>query len=107
MGDGYKALVPIINVLLGERRLSLFQSGDGALVYKLIEEQTAEKFKGFNAEQWAVYRKIEASGNSGIWTRDIRFRTGIKTQLTLNKILSFLEQRQLVKSVKSIQGTTA
>ena len=38
----------------------------------------------------------------GIWTRELRFKTGLQQQAQVNKILKNLEQRNLVKSVKGI-----
>lgn len=52
-------------------------------------------------EQMLVYQAIERSGNKGIWTRDIKIATNIP-QHTLAKTLKILEQRQLVKSVRSV-----
>lgn len=38
----------------------------------------------------------------GIWTRELRYKTGLQQQTQVNKILKNLEQRNLVKSVKGI-----
>jgi len=48
-----------------------------------------------------VYQIIEAAGNKGIWTRDIRFKCNL--MLTeVNKILKNLESKKLIKAVKSV-----
>jgi DNA-directed RNA polymerase III subunit RPC6 len=48
-----------------------------------------------------VYQAIERSGNKGIWTRDIKVNTNI-SQNTLTKTLKILEQRNLIKSIRSV-----
>lgn len=40
--------------------------------------------------------------SAGIWTKDLRRRTGLATNV-ITKALKVLEQRELVKSVKSVQ----
>eukprot|EP01035_Chromulina_nebulosa_P021444 gene21444-27777_t len=71
------------------------------LVYKLILAETAIKFEGLGPEQMLVYQEIEKSGNRGIWTRDIKLKTNIQQQI-LTKTLKILEQRNLIKSVRSV-----
>eukprot|EP01039_Chlorochromonas_danica_P002818 gene2818-3072_t len=99
-GGRYEQLVPAINDLLASNRLLLFTQA-GSLVYKAVKEETAMKFEGLGPEQMLVYQAIERSGNKGIWTRDIKTATNIP-QHTLAKTLKILEQRQLVKSVRSV-----
>lgn len=41
--------------------------------------------------------------NRGVWTRDIKLRTNIQQQV-LNKTLKILEQRKLIKSVRSVMS---
>lgn len=48
-----------------------------------------------------MYQVCERAGNKGIWTRDIKSATNIP-QLQLTKTLKTLEQRNLIKSVRSI-----
>lgn len=48
-----------------------------------------------------VHQIIERSGNKGIWTRDIKVASSIP-QHTLTKTLKILEQRSLIKSVRSV-----
>jgi DNA-directed RNA polymerase III subunit RPC6 len=52
-------------------------------------------------EQLMVYQVCEKAGNRGIWTRDIKLATNIP-QHTLTKTLKILEQRNLIKSVRSV-----
>eukprot|EP01040_Poterioochromonas_malhamensis_P021641 gene21641-26154_t len=99
-GDRYTQLVPHVNELLMFNRLQLYNQGD-SLYYKAIKEEAAAKFAGLGPEQILVYQAIERSGNKGIWTRDIKIGTNI-AQNTLTKTLKILEQRNLIKSVRSV-----
>ena len=100
-GDRYgQDLVQILNNLLSLNRLQLFHKGD-ILIYKLIREETAIKFEGLGPEQMLVYQVCEKASNRGIWTRDIKVATNIP-QHTLTKTLKILEQRNLIKSVRSV-----
>lgn len=98
----YETLVPFINKLLGEKRLQIFKQG-GSIVYKLIAEEKAAKFEGLGPEQMLVYQAIEKAGNKGAWTRDIKLSTNIPHQM-LAKTLKTLEQRNLIKSVRSVSS---
>jgi DNA-directed RNA polymerase III subunit RPC6 len=78
----------------------LFTQG-GTLLYKLKDPTVAQKVKGADNEEKIVYSIIEEAGNKGIWIRDIRFKSNlILTQL--NKILKILENKKLIKAVKSV-----
>ena len=59
--------------------------------------------KQCSAEQRLVLDEVEASGNEGIWTRDIKKKTSL-TQQVVSKALKFLESRKYIKSVRSINS---
>mmetsp|Transcript_914 Transcript_914/g.2036 ORF Transcript_914/g.2036 Transcript_914/m.2036 type:complete len:303 (-) Transcript_914:24-932(-) len=99
-GDRYEKLAGAINELLQANRVQLFKQGN-VLVYRAIKEETALKFEGLGAEEMLVHQVIERSGNKGIWTRDIKLATSIP-QHNLTKTLKILEQRSLIKSVRSV-----
>lgn len=65
----------------------------------------SRRLKNLTAEDLLVYQVIQASGNMGIWTRDMKTRTNL-AQPKINKILKTLEERNLVKSVKSVQNSS-
>jgi len=99
-GARFAALPPILNNLLDLKRLNLY-TRDGNLLYKLVEEETAAKFEGLGDQQILVYQVCEKAGSRGVWTRDIKTATNIP-QHTLTKTLKLLEQRNLIKSVRSV-----
>ncbi|CAF1530890.1 unnamed protein product, partial [Rotaria sp. Silwood1] len=50
-----------------------------------------------------VYQVVKESGNLGIWIRDIRFKIQLSPTI-LNKTLKSLENKQLIKAVKSVHA---
>ena len=97
-GEQYIHLVPIINALTKESRLIMSKTGD-ELHYKLVNEETASKFAGLDVEAHLVYQVLEESGNTGIWTYNLRLKTNIASS-ALKKILNNLELRKLIKQVQ-------
>ncbi|RWS24315.1 DNA-directed RNA polymerase III subunit RPC6-like protein [Leptotrombidium deliense] len=88
-----------INNLLSQSKVEMMKQGS-QLLYKLKDA----KFKGSDDEEKIVYSIIEESGNKGIWTRDIRFKSNLSLT-TLNKILKVMEGKKLIKSVKSVAAS--
>lgn len=100
-GTRYEQLPEMLNPLLQTRRLQLLTDHAGKLFYKVVSEEKATKLQGLTREQELVYQEIKRSGNKGIWTKKIKQETNVQ-QTTLTKTLKLLEQRQLIKSVKSV-----
>lgn len=100
--ENYFRLVPIINDLTEESRLTMCKKGT-QIIYKLVKEELAEKFSSLDNSERLVYQVIEEAGNIGIWTKDIRTKTNIQ-QKSLTKIFESLESRKLVKPIKSVMS---
>lgn len=91
--------VAAINKLLQQGILEILTKGK-SLIYRIKEESFSAP-KGSDNEEKIVYSIIEEGGNKGIWIRDIRVKSNlIMTQL--NKILKNLENKKLIKAVKSV-----
>jgi len=73
--------------------------------FSLLSAEEATKLQGLDAPSKMVYQVIEASGNKGIWTVDIRNQTNI-LQVTLTKIFKQLEARRLIKPIKAVTAKT-
>lgn len=99
-GERYSQLPTIINGFSKEGRLTMMKDGD-ELVYRLASAEEASKFAGLDVATRMVYQIIEKAGNKGIWTKDIRVQSNIQQQ-ALNKIFKQLENRQLIKPLKSV-----
>jgi len=90
-----------INTLLNTGKIDLLKNSKG-LIYKAKTDSGSTNIKG-DQEEKIVYGIIEESGNKGSWIRDIRFRSNlVPTQL--NKVLKALENKKLIKAVKSVNA---
>ncbi|KXZ56996.1 hypothetical protein GPECTOR_1g90 [Gonium pectorale] len=92
-----------INGLLQANRMQLLKTSNGKIAYKEVAAEEAAKFKGLSTEELLLYQCIKAAGNTGVWTKDMRFRTNL-AQPQITKILKVLEGRRLVKSVKNVNN---
>ena len=81
----YLKLVPVINELMKDARLTISKGSGSELVYSLVSDELASKLIGLDIQHRLVYQTIEKAGDLGIWTRDIRSKTNIQQQ-ALNKI---------------------
>lgn len=95
-------LIPFINQKVAENQIELYKDKNHDVAsYVLIKTEDAQKFEGLSSEQRLVFDVCERASNKGIWTRDIKLATNIP-QHNLTKILKLLEQRRLIKSVRSV-----
>ncbi|XP_071447337.1 DNA-directed RNA polymerase III subunit RPC6 [Hetaerina americana] len=92
----------IINKLLANGMLELFHQ-NGVLIYKL-KDPSRGNVKGADNEEKVVFSIIEEAGNKGIWVRDIRYKSNL-APTQLNKILKSLENKKLIKAVKSVSAS--
>lgn len=96
--------VQALNKLIQQELLDILKKGE-ALIYRL--KDPAKKSSAptdMDNEERIIYNIIEEGANTGIWIRDIRVKSNlIMTQL--NKILKNLENRKLIKAVKSVNAS--
>jgi len=97
-------LVKVINELSQASKLQMSKSGvDKELYYTLVEDEVAQKHAGLDISAKLVLQCIKQAGNDGIWTKEIRMLTNLQQQ-ALNKVFKQLEQRCLIKPVKSVNA---
>ena len=95
-------LVEVINELSTQSRIHMSKAGsDNQLYYTLVADEVAQKYQGLDVNAKMVLQVIEKAADNGIWTKDIRMQTNIQQQ-ALTKIFKQLEQRRLIKPVKSV-----
>lgn len=80
-------------------------AGEAEVYFSILSSEEATKLQGLDAPSKMVYQVIEASGNKGIWTVDVRTETNIP-QTTLTKIFKQLEARRLIKPIKAVTAKT-
>ncbi|KAM9971426.1 hypothetical protein ACTFIW_011404 [Dictyostelium discoideum] len=103
LGHKMEEIVKVINNLIKQGRLMLIQNPDETTSYKEVNPEDQAKFRGLGVEDFLIYQLIEASSNTGAWTRELKNSSGYQ-QVQITKILKTLESRKLIKSVKSIQS---
>eukprot|EP00299_Pterocystis_sp_00344_P016460 c8263_g2_i1.p1 GENE.c8263_g2_i1~~c8263_g2_i1.p1 ORF type:complete len:196 (-),score=44.99 c8263_g2_i1:152-739(-) len=95
-------IVACLNALLVKGRITTFRDGK-TLYFREVAEDEAVKFKGLGPDELTIYQLIEHSQNIGIWSKDLKTKSGLQTT-HVSKILATLESRKLIKRVPSISG---
>lgn len=86
--------VNALNTLKDSNKIKIILNKNMILYELVVEELSPEDI---------VLSVIKESGKNGIWIRDIRFKTKL-SQIILNKTLKSLENKKLIRSVKSISN---
>lgn len=92
-------IVDSLNTLISLNRISIIESSD-EMIFKYRSEKEALKFRDLTKEEIAVYEVVMQSGNSGISTIDIKIKLKIDNTTYINKILTKLSKKFLIKSLK-------
>ena len=93
------SIVESLNYLISLNRISIIESPEG-MIFKYRSEKEALKFRDLTKEEIAVYEVIMQSGNNGISTVDIKIKLKIDNTTYINKILTKLSKKFLIKSLK-------
>lgn len=93
-----------INQLIKQEMLEILMKGE-SLIYRLKDPaKKSSAPSDMDNEERVIYNIIEEGANSGVWVRDIRGKSNlIMPQLT--KVLKNLENRKLIKAVKSVSAS--
>ena len=93
-----------INGLL-KKSLFTVQTLNGSIQYAATAKAEASMMGKLDETENMVYQHIKDSRNEGIWTKQLKARSGLH-QTIINRCLKSLEQKQLVKAVKSVKYPT-
>ena len=93
------SIVESLNNLISLNRISIIESPEG-MIFKYRSEKEALKFRDLTKEEIAVYEVIMQSGRNGISTVDIKIKLKIDNTTYINKILTKLSKKFLIKSLK-------
>lgn len=92
-----------VNKLIQNDLIDILKKKD-ILIYRLKDPtKKATTSVDMDNDERIIYNIIEAGGNTGIWVKDIRTKSNL-VQSQLNKILKNLENRKLIKAVKSVNA---
>eukprot|EP00501_MAST-03F_sp_TOSAG23-6_P001769 GSMAST32.ASY1.ANO1.1846.1 assembled CDS len=91
--------------MLNAGKLEALTKGKTAL-YRLTSDRDLEhynKLRGLEEEEVMVFQIIKAAGNKGVWTRDLKYKTGLQQNKTkFAKVLKNLERKRLIKSCRTV-----
>ncbi|KAJ2881801.1 34-kDa subunit of RNA polymerase III (C) [Coemansia aciculifera] len=99
-----ETIVNSVNRLLSNGQLELVQVGT-RIMYRGITQDELTRMSALSADEKLVYKHIENSGNEGIWVRTIKQKTNL-LQGVITRCLKVLEQKVLIKSIKSVKHPT-
>ena len=88
-----------LNSLISLNRITFLETSEG-IIFKYRSEKEALKFRDLTKEEIAVYEVIMQSGSNGISTIDIKIKLQINNTTFINKILTKLSKKFLIKSLK-------
>ncbi|KAJ1934917.1 34-kDa subunit of RNA polymerase III (C), partial [Linderina pennispora] len=84
--------------------LELLQVGN-QVRYRAVRSDELARLAGLTTDEQLVYKHIQASKNEGIWVRTLKMKTNL-LQGVITRALKTLEQKALIKSVKSVKHPT-
>ncbi|EGF99164.1 uncharacterized protein MELLADRAFT_94867 [Melampsora larici-populina 98AG31] len=94
----------VANSLIARGMLQVKRLQD-ELFYTAVDKTQQRANSNMTADEKLVYDSIASSGNTGMWTKTLKARTNIH-QSNINKFLKSLENKNLIKSVKSVKFPT-
>ncbi|KAF9278331.1 34-kDa subunit of RNA polymerase III (C) [Mortierella alpina] len=97
-------LAKALNSLLEKGIVETFCHG-GNLVFKALSEEEVKRSGSVQGQEQLVYNAIRAAGDEGIWTKHIKANTNLH-HIVIKRCLKALEQKSMVKSVKSVKHPT-
>ncbi|KAI5180237.1 DNA-directed RNA polymerase III subunit RPC6 [Nematocida sp. AWRm80] len=86
-----------LNRLHKESLVDVFKTKTG-----IFYRKNSESNMFTDGEEKIIFLLVKEAGSEGIWIKDIKTRSGLHQNL-VTKILKTLEQRMIIKSVKSIK----
>lgn len=98
------AVAMAINQLCAQGLIELLKRGN-ELICKAVSADDVEIAANLEGDEKIVYQCIKAADNKGIWTKDLKMRTNLH-QTVITKVLKNLENRKIIKAVKSVKNST-
>lgn len=96
--------VHVLNKLLQDGVIDLLQKGT-SLIYRIKDPvKQAQTPANIDNDEQIIYNIVAEGGSKGIWIRDIRVKSNL-VMTQLNKILKALENKKLIKAVKTVNAS--
>lgn len=93
-------LLLVINGLIDDKLIKPV-SLDGA-AWRLRTVDEARKYKDLSPEQDMVYALIDEAGSDGIWTKNIKSKTGLHDAV-FRQCIKHLESKNMISDMKSVE----
>ena len=97
-------MMELLNELLAKNLLKTERSGS-TIRWTAVSKQQANLIGRLDPDEQIVYQCIREGGNEGIWSKHIKDRTKLH-QSVANRCLKTLEQKSVIKTVKSVKHPT-
>ncbi|ORX95636.1 RNA polymerase Rpc34 [Basidiobolus meristosporus CBS 931.73] len=97
-------IAEIINKLSKRNFIEIFRVGS-AFSYRAVNNEEVDKMSMLEGDERLIYQHIKSSGNEGIWTKNLKMKTNLHQQVVM-RCLKTLEQKMLIKAVKSVKNPT-
>ena len=94
-----ESIVESLNNLNSQNRIRIIESTEG-MSFKYLSEKEALKIRDLTKEEYTVYEVVMQSGSNGISTIDLKIKLKIDNTTYINKILTKLSKKFLIKSLK-------
>lgn len=92
-------ILECLNALNNSNRISILELSEG-MVFKYVSEKDALKIRELTKDEMATYEIIMQSGSNGITIFDLKQKLKIEKTQYINKILTKLSKKFLIKSLK-------
>ncbi|KAJ1840915.1 34-kDa subunit of RNA polymerase III (C), partial [Coemansia sp. RSA 2708] len=100
-GHPLEDIVNTVNALLGEGKLEIKTRGS-RLFYQGVAADELALLGGMDSEDRLIFKQIQSAGGEGIWVRTLGQRTNLPAAV-VNRTIKLLEQRALIKAVRSLK----
>lgn len=104
LGITTSALQPIVQELLNAKLVKVAKTGS-SLLFQAVSKSESDKVLRMSGDTAMVYEYIRDSGREGIWTRTLKTKTNLHSQV-INNCLKELVADLLIKTIKSVAHPT-
>ncbi|EJD52044.1 hypothetical protein AURDEDRAFT_111548 [Auricularia subglabra TFB-10046 SS5] len=100
-----KARMDALNFLLKAGMIVALTDKNGTVSYRAVTKKELDVKKEISGDENLVLQAIQAAKNDGIWTKHLKSKTDLH-QTIITRCLKSLEQKGLIKPIKSVKYPT-
>ncbi|KIX07735.1 uncharacterized protein Z518_02389 [Rhinocladiella mackenziei CBS 650.93] len=94
-------LLSSVEHLVNNSLFRLHDRSGGTIGWELVDQEKAKNYTNLTRDERMVLFLIDAAGNSGIWTKVIKFRSQLHSRV-LDRVYKNLEAKGLIKPMKHV-----